>query len=198
MHAFLIIGQNQKSLEKKAREISKKLNSVFLPYTVEKIADVRNLTRLTNLKLSKTTLFIENINLATTESLNAFLKSLEEAQENVSIVLTASNQESVLSTIASRAQIIRLGDKPQSDPNFAKSFLEMPDWQRLGEVKKIKSRDEALVFLEELVRSINSLLLQAGKLQKTARALERTEKTRKAVKANANVGLQLANLAINI
>ena len=198
MHAFLLIGQNQESLEKKAREISNKLNSVFMPYTVEKIADVRNLIHLTNLKLSKTTLFVKDINLATTESLNAFLKNLEEAQENLSIILTATNVEAVLPTIVSRVQIIRIGNKPEVNSEIARTFLDSEDWQRLGEVKKVKGRDEALIFIEELIHSLNSLLLETKNLQKTAHALQKAESTKKALKANANVGLQLANFAINL
>ena len=153
MHAFLLIGQNQESLEKKAREISNKLNSVFMPYTVEKIADVRNLIHLTNLKLSKTTLFVKDINLATTESLNAFLKNLEEAQENLSIILTATNVEAVLPTIVSRVQIIRIENKLEVNSEIARTFLDSEDWQRLEEVKKVKGRDEALIFIEELIHS---------------------------------------------
>ena len=198
MHAFLLIGQNQESLEKNAREISNKLNSVFMPYTVEKIADVRNLIHLTNLKLSKTTLFVKDINLATTESLNAFLKNLEEAQENLSIILTATNVEAVLPTIVSRVQIIRIGNKPEVNSEIARTFLDSEDWQRLGEAKKVKGRDEALIFIEKLIHSLNSLLLETKNLQKIANALQKAEKTKKALHANANVGLQLANFAINL
>ena len=108
MHAFLIIGRAL-ALQPKVDELCEKLKLKQLNYAVKKIEDVRSLNNLISLTLSEpTAIVVKAINGATTEALNAFLKNLEEPQDNLYFILTSRNEQSVLATIVSRCQVIRV------------------------------------------------------------------------------------------
>lgn len=185
MHSFLIIGNTDGS------ELAKKLGAKLLPYTINKIEDVRNLNNFTRLSLTeKTLIFIENINDATPEALNAFLKNLEEPQENLYYALTAPSVRKVLPTIASRCQIIKVRDSKNEIFNESeiKEFLGFSVGQRLAFFDKIRDRNEACDWITGLIFFLQS--------KKDLTNMELLIKTLTRLKANGNVNLQLANLAI--
>src|SRR3989304_1356008 len=106
MHAFLIIGSEKENLPIKVRELAEsKCKSVF-EFPILKIADVRILNKFLKLSFSKkTAILINNIEEATLEALNAFLKNLEEPQENITFFLTSFSENKVIPTITSRCQV---------------------------------------------------------------------------------------------
>ena len=185
MHAFLIIGKTDR------RDLAKKLGTKILPYTINKIEDVRNLNNFTRLSLTeKTLIYIENINEATPEALNAFLKNLEEPQENLFYCLTAPSVRKVMPTIVSRCQIIKIKDgKPEIiNEDQIKEFLTFSVGQRLAFSDKIRDRDKAIEFVESLIFFLHE--------KKDLTNMELLLKTLTRLKANGNVNLQLTNLAI--
>ena len=101
MHAFLIIGDSTEDIEQR-------LKAKIIEFPIAKIDDTRELNKLLRLSFNEKTLIIcRNIQNATEEALNAFLKNLEEPQERIYFALTAPSEKSVLSTIVSRCQVIR-------------------------------------------------------------------------------------------
>ena len=88
--------------------LAKKLHAKILEFPLSKIDDVRSLNNLIRLSFDEPTLVVsENIHEATEEALNAFLKNLEEPQENIYFVLTAPSTRKVLPTIVSRCEIVK-------------------------------------------------------------------------------------------
>ena len=72
MHAFLLVNNDP-------IEFAKKQHAKVIPFTLQKIEDVRELKKFVKFSLSeKTAILIENIDTATPEAANAFLKNLEE------------------------------------------------------------------------------------------------------------------------
>ncbi len=201
MHAYLIIGTDKEALEKKANEIAKKLGLEIFEFPVAKIEDVRNLNRFITLSLSSpTAIFIKNADEATDEALNAFLKNLEEPQDNLFFVLTASNVHKMLPTIVSRCQIIKISSSSETtDEELFLEFLNKDAVERLLEMENLKGREEALMFLENLIFGLHRLLVSnKSDHQKIAEYLKKVQETFMRIKANGNVFLQLTNLTLSL
>ncbi len=80
-----------------------------------RISQIRDLQRLINLKPYQSryrAIVCERFNQANAEASNAFLKTLEEPPSHVIVLLTADNPESLLPTIVSRCEVLRLRPLP--------------------------------------------------------------------------------------
>lgn len=207
MHAYLIIGQNscpagrRANLKSQSEKLAKKLKAKILEFPLAKIEDARRLKLFTSLKItSPTAIYIDSIDLATEEALNAFLKSLEEPQENLYYILTANSLAAVLPTITSRCQIIKITNNSQliiNNENTEK-FMNLSVGGKLAYCDKIKDREEAKTFINEIIQKLHfDLLNRDGNRQKIAKNLEIAVKTLNNLKLNGNTGLQLTNLIIN-
>lgn len=191
MHAFLIVGNNIEAIKIKTEELAKKYNAKILEYPLIKIDDVRNLNNFLRLTVTEPTIILtRNIEEAGTEALNAFLKNLEEPQENLYFVLTTSSIQKVLPTIVSRCQIIQIrNSKPEIRNEDSEKFLEMTTGQRFAFFDRMKERDEAKIFVESLIFFLHHM--------KNFKNMEILLQTRTCLKSNGNVNLQLTNLVIN-
>ncbi|MGA2910613.1 MAG: hypothetical protein ABSE04_02305 [Candidatus Microgenomates bacterium] len=198
MHAYLLIGSGTEELQEKIEELSKKLHAKVLEFPLIKIEDVRNLNNLIRLSFEVPTLIVcKNIQETGEEALNAFLKNLEEPQENIYFALTAPSVRKVLPTITSRCQVIRVINKMQVTTNTeeVEKFLKLPTGGKLAYVDKIKDREKAIEFAESLVNFLHSGLhenkvkysYQASNINIAVQILTR-------LKANGNVNLQLTYL----
>jgi DNA polymerase III delta prime subunit len=200
MHAYLIVGDREESLIK-ANELAVKLKTKILEFPLNKIADTRELRKITKLTFNTlTAIFVNSIDLATEEALNAFLKNLEEPQENIYYILTASNLRNVIPTIASRCEIIKLpSDKQKSIDTNSDKFLRKSAGEKLAFIDRIKDREEAKEFVQNLIEAsrFNLLNSKKGRL-KTVSDLEILLKTLNNLKSNGNVGLQLSNMTIGL
>ncbi len=201
MHAYLIIGAGGEDIQQKAQELAKKLKAKTLEFPLQKIEDARELNSFTNLKMSRpTAILIIFKETATTETANAFLKNLEEPQENLYYILTASSAKKVLPTIVSRCQIIRIkNQESRIKSENVEKFLDMSTGGKLSYVDAIKDRGEAVEFVNEFILSCHELVHQkeSDKLQ-LASFLRAGIATLKNLRANGNVALQLANLVISL
>jgi DNA polymerase III delta prime subunit len=196
MHAYLIISPSQELGYQKALEIAQKKGSTITRFDIEKIDDTRTLSKIATLNLPKTS-FFSNIENATVEAMNAFLKTLEEAEDNVTFILFSKNEWAIPQTIASRCQIIRIpAYKTNSDQNI-KEFLKLNEFARLEMLSQIKDRKEAISYLTKIIYELNLLLIKSPN-KKIANALACAETTRQRISQNANVTLQLANFALSL
>lgn len=200
MHAFLIIGTN--NLDDAIDNLVKKLNTKILEYPLAKIEDVRNLNNLIRLSFNEPTLIVsENIHEATEEALNAFLKNLEEPQDNIYFALTAPSTRKVLPTIVSRCQVIKIKNEELRIKNYeeTENFLKLSTGEKLNYVDKIKDRTLALKLAEDTVNLLHSRLHENNvKYDVVSKDIEIAEKTYSRLKANGNVNLHLFNFAINL
>ena len=201
MHAFLLIGTDNRGLIEKMDELTKKFHAKILEYPLTKIEDVRNLNSLLRLSIDEPTIIVSyNIHEATEEALNAFLKNLEEPQENVYFALTAPTARKVLPTIVSRCELIRVrGERVKSESNEIEKFLKMTDGKKLAFIDKIKDRRVATKFTEELIETLHNLVHSGhDNYASLAKNLEASTATLNNLKANGNVSLQLTNLVIRL
>src|SRR3989344_6660979 len=117
MHAYLVIGHESQELEREVSNLVKTLGVSSFEFPISKINEVRELTKFLKLSFDKPrVILIRNIETATEEALNAFLKTLEEPQKNVKFLLTSTSEHKLLPTVVSRCQIIRKGGKRSNLP----------------------------------------------------------------------------------
>lgn len=200
MHSFLIVGNNKKLVNDKINEIIKKYSLKRIDFLGQKIEDIRKLNSFTSLSLiEKTAIVIINIEKSTNEAVNAFLKSLEEPQENLYFLLTATSIHKVLPTITSRCQIINISQKRElEDIENLEEFLKMKSSERLIFFDKIKKREEAIIFLENLIFFVHQKLNQNDQnLNLLSNISKVAQETLSRLEKNGNVNLQLTYFVVN-
>jgi DNA polymerase III delta prime subunit len=198
MHAYLIIGEDPK---KEIDKLILSLKTVQIDYQIVKVDDVRELQKNLKLKiLAPTAYVITDINKATESAVNAFLKNLEEPQENLYFILTSENENSVLPTIQSRCQIIRSkSSEPTPDDKTTIEFIKMTIPEKLSKIETIKERDAAKVFLSNLIKSLHDLLHKyPTRASILANYIEKSDETLKNIEGNGNVNLQLTNMVLSL
>jgi hypothetical protein len=200
VHAYLIIGKNPPALEDNISKLFYKLKAKPMPFPLAKIEDVRTLEAFTKLTIDKpTAIVIKNFESATVPAQNAFLKNLEEPQENLTYILTAASERALLPTITSRCQIIRLAGTTSSSASLKDTvtFLKMGPGQKLSLLDGLRTREEAIAFIENLITNCHRLLLKTrDKHLILAKYIKAANKTLSALKANGNVLIQLTNLVV--
>lgn len=175
MHAFLLLNSDPV-------EFAKKQNAKMIPFVLQKVEDTRDLKKVVKFSFSeKTAILIENIDTATPEAANAFLKNLEEPNKNLIYILTASNLERVLPTIVSRCEIIKSLVTSHKSPITEINYRD---------ALNIKDRDEAIKFVENLIYIDHQ--------KQDFSNIENYLKTIQNLKLNGNVGLQLTNLVVRM
>lgn len=193
MQSFLILDNNETRIDQEITNLSVKLSAKIIYFPLTKIDDVRSLGNLVRLTFSEPTLIVsKNIHEVSEEGLNAFLKNLEEPQENVYFVLTSPSARSVIPTIVSRCQIIKIKNKsaPITLPTDVENFLNYKTGQKFLYVDKLKDRGEAIKFVEGLIYFLHD--------KKNFLYIEEIVKTLNNLKKNGNVSLQLTNLVVRM
>jgi len=192
MHAYLLVGREIPNSKSQILNLSKKLNAKLLEFPLAKIEDARALRAFTALKVTEpTAIYIDSIEAATQEAQNAFLKNLEEPQPDLYYILTSGNLASVLPTIVSRCEVIKL--------QVTSYKLQVNTKPTLKSIDKIKNRDEAKELVQNLINQLHFNLINNPKNRTQAAAnLKIALETLTNLKANGNVGLQLSHLVINL
>lgn len=185
MHAFLIIGGE-------GTKLAVKHKAKILIFTLQKIDDVRDLRKLVKLSFSeKTAILIEDIDTATTEAQNAFLKNLEEPQINLIYILTAKNLHNVLPTIQSRCEVTKVLQVKQvlQVKKETKQYLKQNIDGKFEIINKIKDRGIAIGFVEGLIFHQRE--------QRKYKNMKNYLNTLRNLKANGNISLQLSNMLVS-
>lgn len=200
MHAFLII-ESTDNHQSSINDLALKLDAKVMEFPLIKIDDVRNLNDLLRLSFETPTLIVcPNIHKAGEEALNAFLKNLEEPQKNIYFALTAPTPKKVLPTIVSRCQIIKTNNQQLTINNRfdIESFFKMTKGDMLAYIDKIKDRNQAIDFAENMVNFMHgSLHKKELKYKFTAQDIRLAVKTLSRLNGFGNVNLQLSNFVIN-
>lgn len=202
MHAYLIVGREEKKIDEEINKLVKKPKVKVFEFPLEKISDVRDLSFFTKLEINqKTAILIKGIDAATPPALNAFLKNLEEPQENLVYILTATNMHALLPTIVSRCQVIKTVPSRQSPANarLTSNFLKKSTSQKLLFVSQIRKRDEAVDFAKKFILGGHLRLINDEKNHlKIAESIRSANIALAYLKANGNVQLQLTNFVLSL
>lgn len=199
MHALLLIGTDKKGIEEKIKKEANDRNSRVIYYPSQKISDIKEIASFTKLSRKKPVLIVcEDVNTASSEALNAFLKILEDPGENISFALTAENTSQVLPTIVSRCRVIKIGNKDLSEKTVqkVKMFLKSPPGGKIQMLEKIKTREQALSLVQSTMSYAHTNLKDDTKIN--YQILEECQLTLDRLKSNANVKLQILNFGMRL
>ncbi len=199
MHAYLIIGNNEEIKIKKAQQLAKQLGAQIFEFPLQKIEDTKELGKFLSLAPGKkTAILIKNIDRATAEAANAFLKNLEE-KENYLFILTAVNKYSVLPTILSRCKVAKTAQKlDEKSAATIEKFLKLSTPQKLLFIEDYKGREEARGFVDSLLIVGETLLKKAENKANLAKVLSRALELKHRLKANTNPILALTNFVVSL
>ncbi len=198
MHAYLIIGTSDDMKLKKAESIASHEGAQIYNFDLKKIEDTRKLTKFLKFyPQGKSLILIKDIDLATPDAQNSFLKSLEE-RDQYFFCLTAKSKYSPLPTIVSRCQIIDTKSDSQTDYSQIKEFLDMNTADRLLFIDQIKTRQEAQNFIDTLLIYGQKILKDESYPKNMTNILKQALLTGKALQANTNVLLQLTNFVVSL
>jgi len=202
MNSFIIASTDKKRIEEKINEIVKKNQAIVSEFKLKTIEDARELKELTKLShQQKLAVIIKELEKASLPALNAILKNIEEPGPNIIFIITTRNIKSVIPTVISRCQIIKLTSKREENkdinPEYL-AFLNKKKGLQLLYVDKIKKREEALEFLEGLIQFCEKSIYQKERDTKILRCLIHANQALLAIKSNANVKLQLTRMVINL
>ena len=184
------MGEDHDKLFAYAESLSKKQKSKLFEYPVKTIKEVRELEKFTKLKLTQpTTIYIEGIDKASLPTLNAFLKTLEEPQENLYFVLTTTRLNDVIPTIISRSHVIEIEKKRKltdDDKKNALAFINSDISKKLATISDIRDRNDAIHFLENIILLIHEELQESNKKEEDADIAEMADAALGAIKANGS------------
>ncbi len=184
MHAFLLVGREITNYKLPITNLAAEQQAKLLPFAMQRIEDSRELKKLVKFVFNeKTAIVIENIDNATPEAANAFLKNLEEPTKNIIYILTANNLSNVLPTIVSRCQVVKIANHRLQTPNK----LQITDYK---DALNIKDREEAIKFVENLI--------YIDYEKNNFKNMDHYLSTIKNLKLNGNVALQMTNLVVTM
>lgn len=180
MEAFLIVSSNPEFIEGKIEKISKnlKVSPVNLikinPTTSIPISDVRKISQTVSLKPyggGERLIIIYEMEKATLEAGNAFLKILEEPPKGNFFILVTENVNKLLPTIVSRCQIIsdseRIENKSfdsRETKKILRQILQSCEGERILLSQKLATtREDGIQFLENLLLILEELLYKPDK-----------------------------------
>ena len=203
MHAYLIISKNTIAIDEKIKNIKETLDVNLYEHPLASINDVRALNKFIKLRVTtKTAILLKNIDKASIDALNAFLKNLEEPQKNLYFILTANSRYGVIPTIISRCQLIQINQYPEiskEDLKKVNDFLSADTGDQFNYISSINKKEDSLKFLENLTFVINQKLTdQKTDHKKLTNIYEKSHFAYNAIRKNGNVSLQLTNLVVNI
>lgn len=192
------------------------------------IDEIRHLKHSLSLKAYKEkgikTAIVKNAQNLTPEAQNALLKTLEEPPRDSQIILLAPNSETLLPTVVSRCQIVKLSPKPQvelSQEQFSQylniliSFLSSSIGERFKKIDDFKlsrDRQKAIEWVDTqtvVVREMlfDSLTLKSPKVPKSPQPflpnqllaiLKSLLRTKTYLEANVNIRLALDNFLLDL
>ena len=199
MHAFLVVGKDKEKVREEVGTRVKAIGGRRIDYKVEGIGEVRELRKYLKLKVTEPTVYvIHDFDHVSIEAQNAFLKTVEEPQERLSFILMAGNEDKVLPTIKSRCLVIQSGGKIKVTDEIVKlagDFVDKSGGEKMMAVSGIKTREEAIKFVTELIIGGRELL-KSEKVK--PKFFEEAQNTINNLGRNGNVALQMMNFVINI
>lgn len=200
MHAYLIIGKDPEKNIKKATEIAQEKGAKLIEFPFKKISDTKILIKFLNLSPAENTaIYLQAVDEASAETLNAFLKNLEE-KNNFTFILTARSKGRVLPTILSRCLVVK-AELPEVSKEITQKILEFIDSetpQRFLFLEKIKIKKDAVDFVDDLLFEGQNLLKESPNQKKIANILSQGLTLRKMLDGNTNTFLQLTNFVVAI
>lgn len=193
--SYLLTGASKNDRLKFAREMAQSQSSKFDTKEVN-TAEERGIEAAKTIIQSSasqpfqghlSSIIVAEANNLTPEAQNALLKTLEEPPEKTQIILTAPNSDSLLPTVVSRCQEIRLesSGEPEEKPR-AKFSSQTSLSQKLQQLEKTGLEAQITVWEKQLRQTVLEQAGNSTQLQKLHRYNKTLLKLKKAEKLSVN------------
>ncbi len=132
-----------KSIEKNLNPNMASIDGYSETIKIDQVEAVKDFCSTTSVNGESKIILIQGIENITTKAANTFLKFIEEPDQEILFVFTTMNTESVLETIQTRCQIIRLGHGFEENNQYAQHLIDLNPmevpWNKLNrnEIKQI-------------------------------------------------------------
>lgn len=196
MHIFIIITSNEGTLEREINTLSKKLKSNSVTFNIKKIEESKEFKKFAVNLPNNTLVHIPSIDDASVETQNSLLKIFEEPKQGLYFVISAKNEASVLPTILSRGSKIQIKYEKETYKGDSSNFFELKIGEKLETLSKIKTREDAVIFLENLLTCAQNSIVSRD--YSKAEYARHTIKALHSIKQNGNVSLHLTKLATKL
>lgn len=138
----------------------------------------------------------------TTEAQNSLLKTLEEPPRNSYIFLLTNNHKTLLQTIISRTEVLRLdnNEKTNTIDNVAEEIIKNDIKQQLKWIDSVhatKDPVERKLQIHDFLRSAYLYTRTQNQIDKKKQNLELIDKTFEGLRRNVNIKLLLENFIFN-
>ncbi len=169
---------------------------------IEDIRQMQGKVMLRPIKSGYKAIIIQDGQRLTLQAQNALLKTLEEPPASTIIVIIADSEESLLPTIRSRCQVLRLFETEETADlspavTFIKNLSRLPIGDRLAEAERLARDKEALLtHLETILKAIHFLIKNTNEPEEHAsylragRELQQTYQTLKNTNTNPRLALE--------
>ncbi|MFA6492949.1 MAG: hypothetical protein WCV58_02340 [Patescibacteria group bacterium] len=198
-HAYLIFGDFEPKALIEVYQIQA-ADIFFVEEAPIKISHIRELIHWLQLKphsSSKKLVILPQIESMTLEAANSLLKVLEEPPSYAILVLQAFKKEKILPTILSRCQVIREGEKLNS--NIPENYLSVKKINQMLVAERFNYVNEIIVgknlnqFIDLWEAEIRLELLEGSDARGTLASIS---KARSLLLTNTSVKLLLENLVL--
>lgn len=170
-------------------------------FSIEMVREIISLSSYASYNNESQFYILLHFDLANISAQNALLKTLEEPPEKTTIILTVENQEKLLPTIISRCNLIRINNTNELEILIDRKFLDLLASQKafsygevVGLTENIKTKDEALQLVSNLLKHVNS----TSNLKKKHLLLQILLDTHRMIEQNVNIKLALENCFFDI
>lgn len=201
MHAFLVVSKDENDLIKNIKSTIDLKGYKIVEFALQKIEDARNFNSFLKLSIpQKTAIVINNFQNSTEECANAVLKKIEEPQENLIFIIHTKNENSILSTIRSRCQIVRLTPK-QAEKIYdteSLSFIKMDLASKFSYLSSLKERSTILNFCDNLILLSSEEIKKGKEVEYNADLVKNVIRLQRAIAGNGNANLHFLNFLNNI
>lgn len=189
MQSLLITGGNLPNRELKARELAAENSSQFDIHVfdtaenhgIDLTRDIIVATKHKPFESKLSNIIILEAGRLTSEAQNALLKLLEEPNETLQLILTATSRDALLPTVASRLSEINLAAKP----NLAAKIPDLVVFknkslsEKLTEIERLKREDYISLwhnFLQKEIRANGNNLKSLHRYNKLVLKMQKAEK----------------------
>jgi len=192
MHSYLFVGE---STEKEIIELSKQRSWQIISFECYTVDQVRELKHFLSLSSSKDQLiYLKDMHKASEVAQNALLKTIEEPHKHIFFALSCQTEGTVLETIRSRCEIIKVKQILDAEPrNTFNEFQNKSVGEKLKTITEIKTREDALIFLKNYIVGGSQSIQDNPEIYKT---LNRAQTALERIENNANVQIQLTNFVL--
>jgi len=211
LNVHLVMSQTEYQKRQKNTSDTESEKTASLEIRIDAIRELNREQRMQSADNQPQIWIILDAHLLTHQAANAFLKTLEEPQNNQYLILLVPSAKAILPTVASRCQRLVFPNVSSLDNiNLTKELFEQIQnadiSQRISLIEQLQKEKDSLpeklsnlqLFMMHLIRTSLSTSLNIKNRQTTTQLIEALETAQRDIKAHINLQLILEHLLLQV